>query len=98
MNINLRGMKLSLIRGKHDQKDVKSGNPEPGQVADRSPEQEMGEIVSVIGLALSMYMQEMHDYEKAVITMQKVMRPYSPWSSKIYGLRERPAHTPRSRR
>ncbi|MGE5498324.1 MAG: hypothetical protein ACM3Q2_09650 [Syntrophothermus sp.] len=49
-----------------------------------------GEVYAVIGLALHMYMQDAHDYEKMVLTMQRVMRPYSPWSSKIYGLRQYP--------
>ena len=53
------------------------------------------EIIAVIGLALSMHLQDVHDYEKTVITMQKVMRPYSPWSSKIYGLRQIPFKIPR---
>ncbi|MGE5431896.1 MAG: hypothetical protein ACM3QX_12520 [Syntrophomonadaceae bacterium] len=49
-----------------------------------------GEVYAVIGLALHMYLQDIHDYEKMVLTMQRVMRPYSPWSSKIYGLRQWP--------
>lgn len=49
-----------------------------------------GEIYAAIGLALHMYMQDAHDYEQMVLTMQRVMRPYSPWSSKIYGLRQYP--------
>jgi len=53
------------------------------------------EVIAAIGLALSMHLQDAHDYEKAVITIQKVMRPYSPWSSKIYGLRQIPFRIPR---
>jgi hypothetical protein len=53
------------------------------------------ETVAAIGLALSLHLQDVHDYERAIITMQKVMRPYSPWSSKIYGLREIPFKFPR---
>ncbi|MDP4114910.1 MAG: OadG family protein [Bacteroidota bacterium] len=51
---------------------------------------ERGEIVAAIAAALSLYKTETHDYENMVLTMQKVMRPYSPWSSKIYGLRQYP--------
>jgi len=90
-------MKLSLNLGKNDRKgtvEAKS-DKEPSVPA---KETDMGEIVAAISLALSLHMQDIHDYEKAVITMQKVMRPYSPWSSKIYGLRERPLYIPRSRR
>ncbi|NTW31262.1 MAG: hypothetical protein HGB12_01280 [Bacteroidetes bacterium] len=56
------------------------------------------EIIAVIGLALNMHLQDFHDYEKTVLTMQKVMRPYSPWSSKIYGLRQIPFKIPRTNR
>ncbi|MGE5679975.1 MAG: hypothetical protein ACM34K_03765 [Bacillota bacterium] len=49
-----------------------------------------GEIYAVIGMALHLYLEDAHDYEKMVLTMQRVMRPYSPWSSKIYGLRQYP--------
>jgi hypothetical protein len=55
------------------------------------------EIIAAISLALSLHLQDVHDYEKAIITMQKVMRPYSPWSSKIYGLRQIPFKFPRQR-
>ncbi|GJQ32846.1 MAG: hypothetical protein HBSAPP04_16850 [Ignavibacteriaceae bacterium] len=51
------------------------------------------EVVAAIGLALQQYFEDVHDYEKTVMTIQKVMKPYSPWSSKIYGLR----HNPRGR-
>lgn len=48
------------------------------------------EIISAISMALFMYQNELHDYENAVLTMQKVSRTYSPWSSKIYTLRKLP--------
>jgi len=54
------------------------------------------EVVAAIGLALSLHLQDVHDYEKTVLTMMKVMRPYSPWSSKIYGLRQIPFRIPRN--
>ena len=53
------------------------------------------EVMAAIGLALSLHMQDVHDYEQTVLTMMKVMRPYSPWSSKIYGLRQIPFRIPR---
>lgn len=48
------------------------------------------ELFAAIGFALHTYVAELHDYEKTVLTIKKVMRPYSPWSSKIYGLRKSP--------
>ncbi len=52
------------------------------------------EIAAVIALALNMYVEELRNYENAVVTIQKVIRPYSPWSSKIYGLRQQPMFIP----
>jgi hypothetical protein len=49
-----------------------------------------GEINAAIAMALYMYSNELHDQENPVITMIKVSRTYSPWSSKIYGLRKSP--------
>lgn len=49
-----------------------------------------GEVTAAIGLALSLYSSQMHDVENTVLTIKKVSRNYSPWSSKIYGLRQLP--------
>ena len=49
-----------------------------------------GEINAAIAMALSMYVSQTHDFENTTITLKKVSRPYSPWSSKIYGLRNNP--------
>lgn len=46
-----------------------------------------GETNAAIALALHLYMDEMHDTESTVMTITKVSGRYSPWSSKIYGLR-----------
>ncbi len=48
------------------------------------------ETEAVISLALHMYLNEQDDYEKLKLTIQKIVKPYSPWSSKIYGLRNYP--------
>lgn len=45
-----------------------------------------GEVTAAIGLAL-FFATELHDEESNVLTIKKVSRTYSPWSSKIYGLR-----------
>lgn len=49
-----------------------------------------GEVNAAIAMALHLYQSEMHDYENTVLTIQKVSRNYSPWSSKIYTLRKKP--------
>lgn len=45
-----------------------------------------GEENAAIAAALYLYFSEMHDEEKYVMTIKKVSRSYSPWSSKIYGV------------
>jgi hypothetical protein len=46
-----------------------------------------GDTNAAIALALHLYLNELHDKESRVMTIEKVSRRYSPWSSKIYGLR-----------
>jgi len=46
--------------------------------------------LAVIAIALYQYSKSMHDYEDMALTINKVSRAYSPWSSKIYGLRQIP--------
>ncbi len=48
------------------------------------------EVSAAISLALHLYQNDLHDFENTVLTMRKVSRTYSPWSSKIYTLRRLP--------
>jgi hypothetical protein len=48
------------------------------------------EEAAAIAMALYLYKRDLHDKESFTITMQKVSRIYSPWSSKIYTLRQIP--------
>ncbi len=49
-----------------------------------------GAVVAAISAALYEMNEDVHDWENTVLTIQKVTRNYSPWSSKIYELRETP--------
>ncbi len=49
-----------------------------------------GEIYAAIAMAIYEVTEEAHDDENTVLTIKRVARSYSPWSSKIYGLREIP--------
>jgi len=49
-----------------------------------------GEINAAIAMTLYLYTSELHDAENTVLTINKVSRTYSPWSSKIYGLNRLP--------
>lgn len=45
-----------------------------------------GNVTAAISLAMHMYFNELHDEESNVVTIKKVKKAYSPWSSKIYGV------------
>lgn len=45
-----------------------------------------GEINAAIALAIHLYTKNIHDVENMKITIQKTMKPYSPWNSKIYNV------------
>ena len=49
-----------------------------------------GETHAAIGLAMHEYLNDSHDIESTVLTILRVTKSYSPWSSKIYGLRQTP--------
>jgi glutaconyl-CoA/methylmalonyl-CoA decarboxylase subunit delta len=48
------------------------------------------EVTVAIALALSMYKVQLSEMENLSLTIQKVSKMYSPWSSKIYTLRRLP--------
>jgi Na+-transporting methylmalonyl-CoA/oxaloacetate decarboxylase gamma subunit len=45
-----------------------------------------GEENAAIAAALFLFFSELHDQEKYVMTIKKVSRTYSPWSSKFYNI------------
>lgn len=49
-----------------------------------------GEETAAIAMALHEYLNDAHDVEDMILTINKVKRTYSPWSSKIYTLRQNP--------
>ncbi|MCC8113643.1 MAG: OadG family protein [Bacteroidales bacterium] len=55
----------------------------------REVEHDSGEEIAAICMALYEHLNA-HDQEDTVLTINKVKRAYSPWSSKIYGLRQLP--------
>jgi Na+-transporting methylmalonyl-CoA/oxaloacetate decarboxylase gamma subunit len=48
-----------------------------------------GNVNAAIALAIHMYLNEAHDEESNIVTIKRVRRSYSPWSSKIYGVYDR---------
>ncbi len=46
-----------------------------------------GESTAAIAMALHLYLDEIHDKESGVLTIKRISKTYSPWSSKIYAVR-----------
>lgn len=64
-----------------------------GLVKGTSPKEvasDSGEVIAAISLALHEHFNARHDIEETVLTIKKLKRAYSPWSSKIYNLRAYP--------
>lgn len=49
-----------------------------------------GEVLTAIFMAIHEEQSNVHDYEHTVLTFDKINRRYSPWNSKIHGLRQLP--------
>lgn len=43
-----------------------------------------GDVTAVISMALYLHFSELHDEESDVITIKRISKQYTPWSSKIY--------------
>ena len=52
-----------------------------------------GDLTAAIAAALYLHYNELHDPESNIITIERVRKRYTPWSSKIYGLRKWPHKT-----
>ncbi len=49
-----------------------------------------GDVYAAIAVAIFQYSRDLHDVENTVLTINRGAKAYSPWSSKIYGLRQIP--------
>ncbi len=49
-----------------------------------------GNVNAAIAMALYLHFDQIHDEESNIITIKKVTKNYSPWSSKIYGVMNQP--------
>lgn len=59
---------------------------------------ESEEIAAVIGLALRLYSYRYMEQEETLAAIQKAIKPYSPWNSKIYNMKQLPYHRSPARR
>lgn len=44
------------------------------------------QVSAAISAAIYLYLDDIHDKETRIMTIRRVSKTYSPWSSKIYGL------------
>lgn len=90
---------LALLFKLTGRMSVKNANKKTAQVAQKSGNAPVcatdvaGETYAAISMALHLYNEanNSHDEESFVVTMAHTDRTYSPWSSKIYTLRQTPS-------
>ena len=64
---------------------------ESGRIVVEDADHELsGEVLAAISAAIYEMEQDVHDIESTILTIDEVKRNYSPWSSKIYSLRQLP--------
>jgi hypothetical protein len=73
--------RLSGLAAEWRRKKTQTTNETPAREPDLT-----GAENAAICAALYLYFSELHDEEKHVMTVKKISRSYSPWSSKIYGI------------
>lgn len=69
---------------------VKVKNEKKGEPDTQSEVVLSSEVNAAIALGIHLFVEQAHDFENTTITLKKISRPYSPWSSKIYGIRNNP--------
>jgi len=81
---NIGKYNIKKSRARSEVASAVTGKPKVANVS--------AEIYAAIATALHAYNQdsEAHDIENTILTINKVTKNYSPWSSKIYTLRETP--------
>ena len=88
--ICFRGIgKLAIMlrrRNAMEAKDIKCEEEDKEKKLGEAP----GEVIAAISMAMHEMQNDVHDVEDTVLTITRVKRTYSPWSSKIYTLRELP--------
>jgi glutaconyl-CoA/methylmalonyl-CoA decarboxylase subunit delta len=58
-----------------------------GMDSDLAQHQISSGVDAAISAALFLYLGDLHDEENTIMTIKKVSKTYSPWSSKIYSVR-----------
>ena len=80
---------ISIRKAKKSEAKAPAAEPVV-KVAAKPAGKQSDEVYAAIAMAIYAATEEVHDVEETVLTIRPVARTYSPWSSKIYGLREIP--------
>lgn len=80
------GKFMIWFHGRKDKKvDTETAAPKKKKASEQFEEE-----LAAIALAVKMYQEDLHIKESTVITINRVNRVYSPWSSKIHGITSLP--------
>lgn len=80
-----------FMHSQNSKKIAKSNAPTPVAVAKpKNADDVNGEILAAIAMALNSYYDDLHDLESEIVTINRVARVYSPWSSKIHTMTKNP--------
>lgn len=79
---------LTKLMGSFRRKRIKAS----GKESHPNDDSISGEVSAAISMALALNFQEAHDIENTIITIKKVHSTYSPWNSKLHGLRQNPKY------
>ena len=80
---------INSARKKEDEaKGGKSGSDTDTKSKSKGEGALTGEELAAISMAIYKYSEDMHDMENTVLMINRITKMYSPWSSKIYGLRQ----------
>ena len=86
----MRGMGWVFTRQKKAEKVAKAAAAGVAVAEDDHEAISDQEIAAAIMTALKLYKSNLHDQESEMITIHRIARAYSPWSSKIHGLTQLP--------
>lgn len=85
LSLQLIFERLPLIIHLDVKKHFKSNEKNKPNIEQITPKDAItGEEIAAISAALHLFINDLHDEESRVVTIQKISRQYSPWSSKIY--------------
>ena len=90
MFVVMTALLLSYLTFKYASRLYRNDLKKSNKTTDTANEEELaeesisGEVGAAIALSIHIYVHQMHDLEDTIITIRKISKTYSPWSSKLY--------------